>query len=238
MPPERNRPGVTPRPALDSAPVPPLVIHGPGGMGKSTLLAKFLLDSVHGHTAGFPFAYIDFERPTLSIHEPVTLIAEAARQLGIQYPAHRAELDALADECQQAARSQREGQDRVTQLHELATTRSVLGRSSSQEFQLLATERETDLIRRVADVLVRAVAAARQKNPPVRAGRRLVRGGPVPRFPVLGRMWAICVALQDVYPRLRVVVSGRAPVGHPARRRDTAGHRTRTNSIRRPPSVF
>ncbi|MFK4225901.1 AAA family ATPase [Streptomyces sp. NPDC019890] len=208
--------GGNPSAGLDSAPVPPLVIHGPGGMGKSTLLAEFLLDSVHGHTAGFPFAYIDFERPTLSIHEPVTLIAEAARQLGIQYPTHRAELDALADECQQAARSQREGQDRVTKLHELATTRSVLGRSSSQEFQLLATERETDLIRRVADVLVRAVAAAHQKIPPFVLVVDSFEEAQYRGSPVVGRMWAICVALQYVYPRLRVVVSGRAPVGHPA----------------------
>ncbi|WP_194292735.1 P-loop domain-containing protein, partial [Streptomyces katsurahamanus] len=136
------RPAGGPGPGTDS---PGLIIHGPGGMGKSTLLAKFLLDGIHGHTSGFPFAYIDFERPTLSVQEPITLIAEMARQLAIQYPDHHPELDALVDECHQTARSQREGQDRVTQLHGLATTRSVLGRSSSQEFQLLATERETGL---------------------------------------------------------------------------------------------
>ncbi|MET7717922.1 AAA family ATPase [Streptomyces sp. NPDC005407] len=200
-----------------SAPVPPLVIHGPGGMGKSTLLAKFLLDSVPDHNPDFPFAYIDFERPTLSIHEPVTLIAEIARQLGIQYPAHRAELDALADECQQAAHSQREGQDRVTQLHQLATTRSVLGRSSSQEFQLLATERETDIIRRVADVLGRAVTSADQEDPPFVLVVDSFEEAQYRGSPVLGRMWAICQAFQNVYPGMRFVVSGRAYVDHPAR---------------------
>ncbi|NUK22003.1 ATP-binding protein [Streptomyces lunaelactis] len=199
------------------ASVPPLVIHGPGGMGKSTLLAKFLLDSSHDHTPEFPFAYIDFERPTLSIHEPVTLIAESARQLAIQYPSYRAELDALAEECQQAARSQREGQERVTQLHQLATTRTVLGRRSSQEFQLLATERETDLIRRVAEVLVRAVAAAGQDHPPFVLVIDSFEEAQYRGSPVMGRMWAICMALRYVYPRLRVVVSGRAPVDHPAK---------------------
>ncbi|WP_308378107.1 ATP-binding protein [Streptomyces sp. ISL-98] len=200
-----------------NAPVPPLVIHGPGGIGKSTLLAKFLLDSSPGRTPGFPFAYIDFERPTLSIHEPVTLIAEAARQLGIQYPLFRAELDTLADECQQTARSQREGEERVTQLHRLATTRAVLGRTSSQEFQLMATERETDLIRRVADVLVRAVAVADREDPPFVLVIDSFEAAQYRGSPMLGRMWAICVALQNVYPRLRVIVSGRAPVDHPAR---------------------
>ncbi|WP_406277063.1 ATP-binding protein [Streptomyces sp. NBC_00191] len=204
-------------PSDSATPVPPLVIHGPGGMGKSTLLAKFLLDSIHERERSFPFAYIDFERPTLSIHEPVTLIAEAARQLGIQYPAHRDELEALAYECQQTARGQREGQDRVTQLHELATTRTVLGRSSSQEFQLQATERDTDLIRRTADLLIRVVEAAGQKNPPFVLVIDSFEEAQYRGSPVMGRLWRMCVTFQSVYPGLRVVVSGRAPVDHPAR---------------------
>ncbi|PJN40320.1 ATP-binding protein [Streptomyces sp. CB02959] len=206
--------------------VPPLVVHGPGGMGKSTLLAKFLLEHVAGPAGGppgggpgafpFPFAYIDFERPTLSIQEPVTMIAEAARQLGVQYPAFRAELDALADECQQAAATQREEQERCAQLHRLATTR-VLGRSSSQEFQLLATERETGLVRRVADVLLRAVAASGQHDPPFVLAVDSFEAAQYRGSPVLGRMWAICTSLQGGYPRFRMLVSGRAPVDHPAR---------------------
>ncbi|MEK2474157.1 AAA family ATPase [Streptomyces noursei] len=204
--------------------VPPLVIHGPGGMGKSTLLATFLLGQVAGAEderpgggpSAFPFAYIDFQRPTLSIREPVTLIAEAARQLCVQYPEFGAELAALADECQEAAATQREEQERVTQLHQLATTR-VLGRSSSEAFQLQATERETGLIRRVADVLVRAVAAAGQQDPPFVLAIDSFEEAQYRGSPVLGRIWAICTALQSVYPKFRMIVSGRAPVGHPAR---------------------
>lgn len=209
------------QPAGYPAPMPPLVIHGPGGMGKSTLLAKFLLEGARDPGGGFPFAYIDFERPTLSIQEPVTLIAEVARQLGIQYPAHRVELDTLAEECQQAARSQREGQDRVTQLHELATTRTMLGHRSSQEFQLQATGRETDLIRRVADVLVRAVAehktAEDLPDPPFVLALDSCEEAQYRGSPVTGRMWAIYLSLQSVYPRLRFLAAGRAPVDHPAR---------------------
>ncbi|WAU00809.1 AAA family ATPase [Streptomyces nigrescens] len=205
------------RPAL----VPPLVVHGPGGMGKTTLLAKFVLDSIHDPGGCFPFAYIDFERPTLSIQEPVTLIAEAARQLGIQFPAHRAELDALAHECQQAARSQREGQERVTQLHELATTRAVLGRRSSQEFQSLAAGRETDLIRRLADVLRRAVADRKDgehpEDPPFALVVDSFEEAQYRGSPVVGRMVAIYLSFQSIYPRMRLIVSGRAPVEHPAK---------------------
>lgn len=213
-----DRPTAAPAADAHLAMVPPIVIHGPGGMGKSTLLAKFLLDSLQDHCPAFPFAYIDFERPTLSIHEPVTLIAESARQLGIQYPAHREEFDALEDECQQAARSQREGESRVTQLHELATTRSVLGRSSSQEFQILATERETGLVARVADVLVRAVAVEGREDPPFVLVIDSYEEAQYRGSPIMSRMWAINVALQKVYPRFRVIVSGRAPIDeHPAR---------------------
>ncbi|MFE1172971.1 ATP-binding protein [Streptomyces sp. NPDC058773] len=202
-------------------PVPPLVVHGPGGMGKTTLLAKFVLDTIHDPAGCFPFAYIDFERPTLSIQEPLTLIAEAARQLGIQFPAHRAELDALAHECQEAARSQREGQERVSQLHELATTRAVLGRRSSQEFQSMATGRETDLIRRLADVLRRAVADRKDgenpEDPPFALVVDSFEEAQYRGSPVVGRMVAIYLSFQSIYPRMRLIVSGRAPVEHPAK---------------------
>ncbi|QRN92901.1 hypothetical protein JRI60_27205 [Archangium violaceum] len=63
----------------------PLLVHGPGGMGKSALLSRFLLE----HTSGdvqVPFAYLDFDDPTLTPHRPETLLAEAARQLAQQFP--------------------------------------------------------------------------------------------------------------------------------------------------------
>ncbi|MYT34104.1 MULTISPECIES: ATP-binding protein [unclassified Streptomyces] len=199
--------------------VPPLVIHGPGGMGKSTLMAKFLLDglagSADGSVAAFPFAYIDFGRPTLSIREPVTLIAEMARQLAVQYPEFGTELEALADECQRAAATQREEQERVTQLHQLATTR-VLGSDSSEEFQRVATARETGLVRRVAEVLGRAVAAAGRPGAPFVLAVDTFEEAQYRGSPVLGRMWAICTALQSGYPHFRMLIAGRAPVGHPS----------------------
>ncbi len=66
----------------------PLLIHGPGGVGKSTLLAKFLLDHLTEtlSTNRFPYAYLDCDVSALSVREPLTLLAEAARQLATQYP--------------------------------------------------------------------------------------------------------------------------------------------------------
>ncbi|MEW2574810.1 ATP-binding protein [Streptomyces syringium] len=196
---------------------PPLVIHGPGGIGKSTLLAKFILDTLHDQR-DFPFGYVDFERPTLSIHEPVTLIAELARQLRVQYPGCRAELDELAGECQRRAATQREERERTAQLNRLSTTRPTLGRSASREFQTLATSDETDLIRRLAGIVVRAVAApAGASGPPLLIALDSFEEAQYRGSPVMGRVWALFGALQTAYPRLRVIVSGRAPVAHPAR---------------------
>ena len=70
---------------------PPLLIFGPGGMGKSTLLARFVLD----HVNVIPFVYLDSDRPGLSAEEPLTLLAEAVRQLGLQFAERGASAELL-----------------------------------------------------------------------------------------------------------------------------------------------
>jgi hypothetical protein len=64
---------------------PPLLIHGPGGMGKSTLIARFILDLTQRGADTPPVIYLDCDRPGLVAEEPLTLLAEAVRQLGIQF---------------------------------------------------------------------------------------------------------------------------------------------------------
>lgn len=74
---------------LDLHERPPLFVHGPGGIGKSTLIAKFILD--HARAADeahrFPYAYLDFDRTALNPQEPLTLLLEALRQISVQYSA-------------------------------------------------------------------------------------------------------------------------------------------------------
>ena len=65
----------------------PLMIFGPGGVGKSTLLAKVVLETVDAPAVDqFAFGYWDFDRATLLPEEPVTLLAELVLQLGLQFP--------------------------------------------------------------------------------------------------------------------------------------------------------
>ncbi|WAM28266.1 ATP-binding protein [Myxococcus sp. NMCA1] len=60
----------------------PLLIHGPGGMGKSALVARFMLE----HSRSVAFAYLDFDDPHINLDKPATLLMEMSRQLGLQYP--------------------------------------------------------------------------------------------------------------------------------------------------------
>ncbi|MFB6614640.1 AAA family ATPase [Streptomyces sp. NPDC056367] len=200
------------------APEVPVLVHGLGGIGKSTLLAKLLLDSLRDSPARFPFAYADFERPTLSVHEPATLVAEMARQLGIQYPRHQEEFNALARECEETAGTHRAEQGAVDELYGLSTTRATLGRLSSSGVHALASAREADLARRLALLVVRAVESPPgQPEPPLVLVIDSFEEAQYRGSPELGRMWAVHSALREVHPRLRTIVSGRLPAPHPAR---------------------
>lgn len=66
---------------------PPLVFYGPGGIGKSTLLARCILDIAEKNNSDrFPFVYIDFDRPGIRIEEPLSILIQTSRQLKAQYP--------------------------------------------------------------------------------------------------------------------------------------------------------
>lgn len=75
--------------------LPPMVLWGPGGVGKSTIAARFLLDQAEagGPTGDVPFAYLNFDRAVLDPLLPRTVLVEAARQLGLRYPEHRNKAD-------------------------------------------------------------------------------------------------------------------------------------------------
>lgn len=75
--------------AFAGAPKGALVLHGIGGMGKSALVAKFVLEHVRRDEHWLPFAYLDFDRSTLAGAEATALLVEIARQIGLQIDARR-----------------------------------------------------------------------------------------------------------------------------------------------------
>jgi cellulose synthase operon protein C len=65
----------------------PLFVCGPGGIGKSTLIAKFVLEHVKPEDGlPLPFVYLDVDRATINPQRPATLLLEAAIQLSTQFP--------------------------------------------------------------------------------------------------------------------------------------------------------
>jgi hypothetical protein len=71
---------------------PPLLVYGVGGVGKSTLIAQFLLE-LAGRPDPVAWAYLDLDRPSLSSYNPLVLLTDLIRQVGAQHPQIRRFLD-------------------------------------------------------------------------------------------------------------------------------------------------
>lgn len=94
--------------ALRFGPRNVLFIHGMGGVGKSTLMAKFIVEHAAAHEErAFPFVYLDFDRASLDPTNAVTLLSETARQVGVQFPELAGDLEAMRLSLQQASEHSR-----------------------------------------------------------------------------------------------------------------------------------
>src|SRR5262245_60916295 len=74
----------------------PLFVYGPGGMGKSTLLARFILDQVE--VSGRRAVYLDMDRPTIRPDSAATVLLEIVSQLRPQLDGRSSLLDSLVQE--------------------------------------------------------------------------------------------------------------------------------------------
>ena len=59
----------------------PFVIWGVGGVGKTTLISKFMLEHAEAAVGHYPFAYLDFDRNTISARRPSGLLMEMCLQV-------------------------------------------------------------------------------------------------------------------------------------------------------------
>jgi KaiC/GvpD/RAD55 family RecA-like ATPase len=81
---------------------PPLLVYGVGGVGKSTLIARFLLDLAE-RSDPVAWAYLDLDRPSLSSYDPLALLTDVIRQVGAQFPLIRRFLDYSGSEAAEQA---------------------------------------------------------------------------------------------------------------------------------------
>jgi tetratricopeptide (TPR) repeat protein len=164
---------------------PLLVIWGPGGVGKSTLIAKFLLDHAGPQQKRpIPFVYLDCDQGELNTLRPDSFLAEALRQIQVQFPDFAGQAAGL--EADSAARMVSEDGESI---------------SRSAHFSQSAALRD-----RFAQ-LVRAISDANKSNVLffIDTFEVVQRRGPTPVFNVL----TLAAELMRSTPRLRIVVASR-----------------------------
>lgn len=163
---------------------PPLVIHGPGGAGKSTLISKFILDHA-GPDRGRPMAFVilDFDRRSLDPAKPDALLTEVAQQVRTQFPHFAADSELLIN----AANANLAAQEAVD--------------FSKSDFDASATARNNlvALLNRIADSDDQNMLFVLDTFEIVQ------RRGPTAVYTLLRFVAELLVAV----PRLRVVIVGR-----------------------------
>lgn len=162
---------------------PAVSISGPGGVGKSALVARFMIEHTRlSEDARVPFGYLDFERDDLDVGDPLALCVELLRQLDLQFPGD----DRFADLRGRGRRSWDE-RDRITPDQKLGVARSLLA----------------DVLQRIDTQLGPRPYVVVLDTFEIVQYRGEARAIP---------LWDMLRELQTTAPFLRVVVAGRAPV--------------------------
>ncbi|WP_077033420.1 ATP-binding protein [Pelomonas sp. KK5] len=73
----------------------PLVLWGTGGVGKTTLLSRFMLEHMNAADRKYPIAYLDFDRPSISPKDHFGMFAEICQQVSAQFEELEAGLSEL-----------------------------------------------------------------------------------------------------------------------------------------------
>lgn len=175
----------------------PLMIYGPGGVGKSTLVAKFILQHAKlDIRQRFPYAYLDFDRPGLLAEEPATLLVEAVRQLGIQYP----------DVREHSERVRRDWQEELAlvarQAQSLSSDVASLGSSR------LSKQQRTNFLKDFEALL----GAMGLRDEPFLLVLDTFEEVQYRSHQYIEQLWDALEELRSIVPRLRTVFSGRAPL--------------------------
>ena len=164
-----------------------LSVFGPGGVGKSALIARFILEhSRLPFEMRIPVAYLDFDRSTLNVTEHRPLLEEILRQLILQFP------------------DQAEFRNLRTSVPPVPSDAYLKSGGSSMPPSVLNLEH-------VLNDLMRAVQRVLPGRPFVLILDTFEQVQYLGESRALS-LWQILAKVQERFPILRIVVSGRAPV--------------------------
>ncbi len=187
---------------------PPLMLHGIGGSGKSTLLAEFIRQHVSSPVP-FPWVYLDFDNPRLNVALLSTLLNEAADQLSAQYPGSQwTALRSLADErssLEDAASYTSAAESHTLNFRDVEIADSMRGSHAEElaaEFarhvRVAIEGTELEKLMRASEMLPLLIVLDTFEEVQ-RRGVETAR-----------TLWRFLRHLARAFPRLRVIVSGRA----------------------------
>lgn len=164
-----------------------LFVYGPGGIGKSTVLAKFALDAADRDDVD-AIVYLNLDRPILRPQEPLSLLLDLLSQLARQFP------DA-SDPLIKASSTVRDFEKRLSYSHK---DQSLLETTSS-------AEGDWDWI--VSDVAhaIAGLPAKRKILVLVDTFEQAQRHG----SRVVSEMWRMTNLLMEQAPRLCIIAAGR-----------------------------
>lgn len=175
-----------------------LMLQGPGGVGKSTVLAKFVLDALDGDTDPPTVILLNLDNPELVIDDPFTLLQEAARQLRAQHPNIATSIDFFRGELSSLQRRSRG----------FGMLEQVKGGSTDWEG-----------IQRIAGAVLGQVPGDTPILMVVDTFEEAQFTGPS----AVSRLMRLIDTLRDANQRLRVVIAGRLDAGIGPERRVTLG---------------
>lgn len=178
----------------------PLVIYAAGGVGKTTLISKFLLDHMQvPEELKFPYIYLDFDNPRLSLNDPNTILTEAIRQLSVQYPNARKTLEQfLHGERVRSVHQQTDRSDTI--LDSKGAAREVEAAGSVSRFARLVSQ------------IIRRSSQEGDYSVPLLIVLDTYEEVQYRGFKQEIQLWNLMDSIQKEFPTLRIIVFGRAPL--------------------------
>ncbi|MEM7533225.1 MAG: trypsin-like peptidase domain-containing protein [Chloroflexota bacterium] len=190
----------------------PLLIYGPGGIGKSTLIAKFILDHTQLATGQrMPYVYIDCNRRDVDIQEPVLLLLEATRQLAIQYPQEEkvwASLDAnLRRYMHERDWDEQLNAEQQGTRHE---PKQDMRQTLTQVFATISFGRRQ--WKRYMRLFVQTISSVIGPHQPLLFVLDTIEELFYDQLDVMGELWSFLAYCHSELPALRIIFSGRSPL--------------------------